>query len=72
MENSELPLILAYIGPGLGTGVIATVIGVIASILLAIFAILWYPFKRLIKRLKSKKAMEDSQSASAQTESKGQ
>jgi len=49
-------LSLAYIGPGLGAGVVATVIGVIASIFLAIFGIVWYPFKRLIRRRKARRA----------------
>lgn len=50
----------AYIGPGAGAGTIAVVLGVIASFFLALFAILWYPLKRMIKKLKSsaKKAPE--------------
>lgn len=43
----------AYIGPGAGAGAVAVVLGVIASIFLALVAIVWYPLKRLIKRLKS-------------------
>jgi len=45
--NSLEPLI-AYIGPGLGGGVIAVILGFIASIFLAIFAIFWYPIKRML------------------------
>jgi len=40
---------LAYIGPGVGAGAIGAVLGVIGSIFLAIFAVIWYPIKRLIK-----------------------
>lgn len=40
----------AYIGPGMGTGVIAVVLGVLCAIFLALFAILWYPIKRLFKK----------------------
>ncbi|MEZ5888487.1 MAG: hypothetical protein R3D56_16630 [Paracoccaceae bacterium] len=40
---------LAYIGPGVGAGAIGAVIGVIGSIFLAIFAVLWYPIKRMMK-----------------------
>lgn len=40
---------LAYIGPGVGAGAFGAIIGVIGSIFLAIFAIVWYPIKRLIK-----------------------
>lgn len=39
----------AYIGPGAGAGTIAVVLGVLASILLAFIAIIWYPIKRLFK-----------------------
>lgn len=45
----------AYIGPGIGVGTIGVVLGVFFSIILAFFAILWYPFKRLLKKLKKKK-----------------
>ena len=46
---------LCYIGPGLGGGVIAAVLGILASFFLALFAILWYPFKRLYKKFKKKR-----------------
>ena len=45
----------AYVGPGLGAGTIAVVLGFIGSILLALFALLWYPFKRIIQKIKSRK-----------------
>ncbi len=37
----------AYIGPGLSVGAIGIIVGFITSILLSLFAILWYPVKRL-------------------------
>jgi flagellar motor component MotA len=40
----------AYIGPGIGAGMIATVLGILMAIGLAVFAIFWYPLKRLLKR----------------------
>jgi hypothetical protein len=40
---------MAYIGPGVGAGAIAAVIGVIGSILLAIIAVVYYPIKRMLK-----------------------
>lgn len=46
----------AYIGPGAGAGTIAVVIGVISAVFLALFAILWYPFKRLMKRFRGNRA----------------
>ena len=42
----------AYIGPGVATGAIVAVFGVIGSFFLAIFAVIWYPVKRLLKRRK--------------------
>ncbi|HZY38433.1 MAG TPA: hypothetical protein VFE53_17365 [Mucilaginibacter sp.] len=50
--------VLGYIGPGLGGGVITAVIGFFTSIFLALFAIIWYPIKQLIKKFKRKKADE--------------
>lgn len=43
----------AYVGPGLGLGTIGAVLGTLAAILLAIFAVLYYPIKRLFKKKKS-------------------
>ena len=42
----------AYIGPGMGGGVIAAVLGVLGAILLALFGILYYPIKRMLKNRK--------------------
>lgn len=45
----------AYIGPGMGGGVIAITLGFIAAIFLALFGILYYPIKRALKIRKEKK-----------------
>ena len=45
---------LAYIGPGLGVGVLAAVLGVFIAILMLLVGLIWYPIKRLIRRLRSK------------------
>lgn len=42
----------AYVGPGLAAGTIGTILGVIGSIFIALFAILWYPLKRLLQKVK--------------------
>ena len=44
--------VVAYIGPGMGAGVIAGVLGVIGAVLLALFGILYYPIKRMLKNRK--------------------
>ena len=45
----------AYIGPGIGGGVFAVLVGILLAIILFIFSIFYYPIKKLIKRLKNKK-----------------
>ena len=45
----------AYIGPGMGGGAIAAIIGFFAAILLGLWGILYYPIKRLINNRKNKK-----------------
>tara|TARA_B100000795_G_C22784084_1_gene433723 strand:+ start:1616 stop:1837 length:222 start_codon:yes stop_codon:yes gene_type:complete len=47
----------AYIGPGMGGGVVAAVIGFFAAILLGIWGILYYPIKRALKNRKDKKIL---------------
>lgn len=44
----------AYLGPGIGGGVIATIIGFMAAILLAFLGILYYPIKRFLKNRKKR------------------
>ena len=45
----------AYIGPGMGGGVIAAIVGFFAAILLGLWGILYYPIKRALKNRKNKK-----------------
>lgn len=47
----------AYIGPGMGGGIIAVIVGFFAAIFLALWAILYYPIKRAIKRKRDKKVI---------------
>ena len=44
--------VFAYLGPGMGGGIIAGVLGVIGAVLLALFGILYYPIKRMLKNRK--------------------
>ncbi len=55
----------AYVGPGLGAGTIGMVLGLIGSFFLALFAVIYYPIKRALKKWKAKqnennKASEES------------
>ena len=47
--------LFAYIGPGMGGGVIAAIFGLIAAFFLGLWGILYYPIKRAFKNKKSKK-----------------
>jgi uncharacterized membrane protein len=57
----------AYIGPGLGAGALAVVLGAIASVFLALFAIVFYPIKRILKRRKQKKELRLKQKTESGT-----
>ena len=48
----------AYVGPGLGAGTLAVILGFLGSIILAVFAVLWYPVKRIIRKLRGTKRGE--------------
>ena len=45
----------AYLGPGVGGGVIAATIGIIIAIFAALFGLIWFPLKRLFKKRKENK-----------------
>tara|TARA_B100000035_G_C20682808_1_gene414750 strand:- start:347 stop:565 length:219 start_codon:yes stop_codon:yes gene_type:complete len=48
----------AYLGPGVGGGVIAATLGIIVAIFAALFGLLWFPIKRLFKKRKEKKEQQ--------------
>ena len=50
----------AYIGPGMGAGVIASILGLISAIFLALAAIVYYPIKRALKKRKKNKSEAES------------
>ena len=43
----------AYIGPGAGISVLGSLLGILATILIAIGAILFWPVRKLMKRRKA-------------------
>jgi hypothetical protein len=45
----------AYLGPGLGVGALAAVLGVAGGILMLIVGVVWYPIKRVIRRFRERK-----------------
>ncbi len=40
----------AYMGPGLGAGVIGALLGIVGAVLLGVFAVIYYPIKRVLKQ----------------------
>ena len=64
MKNNIIILVLiaiitpqicfAYVGPGLAGSTILMVLGLVASLFLAILAVVYYPIKRLLKKNKKK------------------
>ena len=45
----------AYLGPGIGGGVVAATFGIIIAIFGALFGLLWFPIKNLFKKRNEKK-----------------
>jgi hypothetical protein len=49
------PQASAYIGPGLGAGAMAAVLGVLGGLLMLVVGVIWYPIKRVIRRFRARK-----------------
>ena len=49
--------LFAYIGPGMGGGIIAAIFGIITAFFLGLWGILYYPIKRALKDKKKKKML---------------
>ena len=49
----------AYIGPGLVLSALVVTLGIVALILLAVIAIIYYPIKKMIKNRKLKKLQKN-------------
>jgi O-antigen/teichoic acid export membrane protein len=45
----------AYIGPGMGGGIIAATLGVVVAIFAALFGVVYFPIKRFFKNRNQKK-----------------
>ncbi len=52
--------VFAYLGPGVGGGVIAATIGVVIAIFAALIGLIWFPIKRLLKKRKQKKEQQQN------------
>ena len=51
----------AYIGPGMGSGMVAATIGILLAIFAALLGILYYPIKRFFKNRKQKKPTNEKE-----------
>lgn len=40
----------AYVGPGLGAGLIAAITGFFIALGLALYAVFWFPIKRMMRK----------------------
>ena len=56
--------LFAYIGPGMGGGVIAAIFGIIAAFFLGLWGILYYPIKRALKNKKKKNILSKNKNNS--------
>jgi len=54
---SYLTPFIAYIGPGMGGGVLAAIFGIVAAFFLGLWGILYYPIKRAFKNKNKKKIL---------------
>lgn len=46
----------AYIGPGLGLGVVASIFGAIAAFFMMLAGLIWYPVKVMLRKRREKNA----------------
>ena len=45
----------AYLGPGVGGGMLVATIGIMVAIFAGLFGLIWFPIKRLLKKRKENK-----------------
>ena len=52
-----LPTIsMAYVGPGAGLSAFGSLFALLAAIIIAVFGFVWFPIKRILRRMKQKKS----------------
>ncbi len=50
--------VIAYVGPGAGLSAIGAFLAMVAGVFVAIAGFVWYPIKRLIRRIKTPPSTE--------------
>ena len=53
------PIASAYIGPGSGISIVGSLLGLLATIFLAVGAIVIWPYRRMLKKRMQKKSEEN-------------
>ena len=51
----------AYIGPGAGISVLGSLLGIIAGVFIALFAVIAWPVRRMLKKRKARQAEQAQQ-----------
>lgn len=46
----------AYIGPGMGLGVVASILGLVAVFFMVLVALVWFPLKRKLRQRREARA----------------
>jgi hypothetical protein len=49
---------MAYVGPGPGLSAIGVFLALFMGLILAVFGFVWYPIKRLLRRLRRKEGVQ--------------
>ncbi len=57
---------LAYVGPGAGLGAMGAALGLIAAVVMALGAILFWPIRRVMRRRRNKPALQADATASSE------
>ncbi|MBT8064735.1 MAG: hypothetical protein KJN94_06925 [Gammaproteobacteria bacterium] len=60
--------LLAYVGPGAGISVLGSLLGILATIVVAIAAIVLWPVRKMLKRRKSRESLAADSAAGGASE----
>ena len=60
---------LAYVGPGAGISVLGSLLGILATIVLAIAAIVMWPLRKMMKKKKAAAAKNSGEATTADADS---
>lgn len=59
-NNINLPIKIGYLGPGAALSSLGAFLALIAGIIIGVFGFIWYPIRRLIRKMRNKKKNEES------------